>query len=161
MEQLPELTYLTPAKDLNMSIVISGKKSSDDDVIISLSHSSRGVNQDLTEYLVYEISEEADVDEEEVDQWRINMTLSYPYAQASGDLTLSVGDSHSGDVTTTRLIIVQEGTEVVPFFDPVPKSVKTYPGQDVLIDTLARGSIPISVSSFFIVEVVKFCEKCY
>ena len=143
MQPLPELTYLTPGENLNMSIVIT---SSEDDVIISLDHSFRGVHHDLTKHLVYELSKEPDIDEEEDSQWKIDMTLPYPYSQASGDLTLSVGNSHSGDVTATRLIIKQGGENVPPFFDPVPKSVKTYPGQDVLINTLARGSTPIIVS---------------
>ena len=154
MKPLPELTYLTPGKELNISIAIFGKTSSEDDFNISLGHTSRGINQDLTKYIVYELSEKDGMEDEEGDMsdeggslWELDMTLPYPYSQASGDLTLSVGDSHNGDTTTTRLIIVQEGTEVVPFFDPVPKSVKTYPGQDVLINTLARGSTPINVNS--------------
>ena len=154
MKPLPELTYLTPGKDLNMSIAIFGNASSEDDVKISLRHTFRGINQDFTPYLVYKLSEEdgmedeeGDIRDEEGSLWKLNMTLPYPYSQASGDLTLSVGDSHNGDVTSTRLIIVQEGKEVAPFFDPVPKSVQTYPGQDVLINTLAKGSSPISVNS--------------
>ena len=84
--------------------------------------------------------------EEDSDRsWQIDLTLPYPHSQASGDLTLSVGDSHSGDITTTRLVIGQEGKDVAPFFDPLPKSVKTYPGKDVLISTAARGSSPIEV----------------
>ena len=121
--------------------------------MISLEHSLGEVGQDFTKYLVNDISEEDSMDEEEGSRWKIDMTLPYPYSQASGDLTLSVGDSRSGDVTTTRLIIKQEGQEMAPFFDPVPKSVKTYPGQDVLINTLARGTTPIDVSSHFHVEL--------
>ena len=128
-----------------MNVTISGSISSEDDVIMSLGHSFRGVYRDLTEYMEYELSEEEDMDEEEVNQWRINMTLPYPHSQVSGDLTLSVGDNRSGDVTTTRLEFIQEGNEVAPFFDPVPKSVSTYHGQDVLINTQARGSLPLNV----------------
>ena len=129
-----------------MTITITGNISNEHDVKISLGHSSRGVQQDLTMYLTSEMSEEDEMDGEEGSLWKINMTLPYPYSQESGDLTLSVGDSNSGDVTTTRLIIKREGINMSPFFDPVPKSVKTYPGQDVLINTQARGSTPINVS---------------
>ena len=132
-----------------MSVTISGNISSGDGIIISLDHSSKGVNEDLTKHMVYDLSEEDEMDEEKGSLWELNMTLPYPYSQASGDLTLSVGDSDSGDFTSTRLIIVQEGENVPPFFDPVPKSVQTYPGQDVLINTLARGSTPINVSLNF------------
>ena len=129
-----------------MTIQITCNISSEDDVVISLDHAFRGVKEDLTKYLVYELLEENSMDEEEGSLWELNMTLPYPYSQASGDLTLNVEDSHSGDVTTTRLIIKQEGHEMAPFFDPVPKSVQTYPGQDVLINTRVRGSTPINVS---------------
>ena len=132
-----------------MSIKITGIISNENDITISLGHSARGVYQDLTEHLVYELSEEDETDEEEDRIWKINMSLPYPYSQASGDLTLSVGDSHGGDITTTRLIIMKEeneGKEVAPFFDPVPTSVKTYSGQDVLINTRVNGSTPIKVS---------------
>ena len=132
-----------------MTITITGSISNEDDVIIALGHSSRGVYQDITEFLVSELSEEHAMDEEGISTWAVDMTLPYPNSQASGDLTLSVGDSRSGDVTTTRLIIREEGNEekeVAPFFDPVPKSVKPYSGQDVLINTRTRGSTPINVS---------------
>ena len=131
-----------------MSIAILANISSEDDVIISLGHSFKGVYQDLTKYLVYEMSEEDEMEKNESSLWTINMTLPYPYSQASGDLALIVRDSDSGDSTATRVIILQEGEERMPFFDPVPKSVKTYPGQDVLINTRARGSTPIDVSCY-------------
>ena len=146
MKPLPKETYLAPGEELNMTITITGNISNEHDVKISLGHSSKGVQQDLTKYLTSEMSEEDEMDGEEGSLWKINMTLPYPYSQESGDLTLSVGDSHSGDVTSTRLIIKQEGINMSPFFDPVPKSVKAYPGQDVLINTQARGSTPINVS---------------
>ena len=148
MEPLPEETYLTPGEDLNMSITISGSISSEDDLTVSLGHSLRGSYQDITEYLEFELFEMDDMDEGEGSMWKIDMTLPYPHSQASGDLTLSVGDSHSGDVTTTRLVIMVEGKEVSPFFDPVPKSVQTYPSQDVLINTRVVGSTPINVSYY-------------
>ena len=130
-----------------MSVIVRGAILSEDDAIISLGHSLKGVYQDLSKYLVYELSEEDDMDKVEGSRWKIDMTLPYPYSQAAGDLTLSVGDSHSGDITTTRLIIMQEGKDVAPFFDPEPKSVQTYLGQDVLINTEAKGSTPLNVSS--------------
>ena len=152
VDPLPKVTYLTPGEDENMTISISGSIFSEDDVTFSLGHSLNGVYKDITEYLVYEISKEDEMaQEDEMDQdesnlWIIDMILPYPFSQASGDLILSVGDDHSGDVTTTRLITLEEGTEVSPFFDPEPKSVKNYPGQDVLINTRAMGSTPINVS---------------
>ena len=146
MKPLPKEIFLTPGEDLNMTITITGSISNEDDVIISLGHSSRGVYQDVTNYLVYELSEEDDMEEEEGSRWKIDMTLPYPHSQASGDLTLSVGDSCSGDVTTTRLIVAQEGKNMAPFFDPIPKSVQTYPDKDVLINTRAKGSTPLNVS---------------
>ena len=122
--------------------------SDEDDITVSLGHSSisKAVYQNLTKYIGFELSDEDETDEAESNLWKLNVTLPYPDSQASGDLTLSVGDNHSGDVTTTRLIIEQEGINMSPFFDPVPKSVKAYPGQDVLINTQARGSTPINVS---------------
>ena len=162
IEPLPEEIYLTPGEDLNMSIKING--SSKDDIIISLGHSSRGVYEDLTEHLVYEISKEEDGDEEDVDisMWKIDMILPYPFSQFSGDLTLNVGDKDSGDVTTTRLVVGQEGKDVSPFFDPVPKSQKAFTGQNVLINTKARGSAPITVSikyKIIFLEMVKLFAK--
>ena len=144
MKPLPEETHLTPGDDLDMSVTISGSISNEDDVTISLGHSFRGVYHDITKHLDYKLSED-DMEEEEGSRWKINMTLPYPHSQASGVLTLSVGDGHSGDVTTTRLVIVQKGKGMAPFFDPVPKSVKTYSGQDVLIDTRVKGSSPLEV----------------
>ena len=146
MKPLPEETLLTPGKELNMSITISGTISSEDDIIISMGHSLRAIYKDITDYLVYEMSEEDVLDDEEGSQWKIDMTLPYPFSQASGDLILSVGDSHSGDVTTTRLTSIQEGRDLEPFFNPAPISVETNPGQDVFINTRARGSAPINVS---------------
>ena len=125
-----------------MSVTISGSMNTEDDVTLSLGHSFKGVHEDLTKYLVYDLYKE----EEGRNQWKIDMTLPHPYSQASGDLTLSVGDSHSGDVTTTRLTIIQEGKEAAPFFDPVPKSAQASLGEDVLINTRAKGSVPINVS---------------
>ena len=146
VKPLPEETYLTPGEVLNMSITISGSISSEDDVIFALGHSLNGVYKDISECPVYELTEEVDSDSKEGSVWEINMTLPYPFSQVTGDFILSVGNSHSGDVTTTRLIIMEEGTEVAPFFDPVPKSVRTYYGQDVFINTQARGSTPLNVS---------------
>ena len=153
VKPLPKETYLTPGNDLNMSITVSGSISSEDDVIISLGHSLRGVYKDITNYLVYELSEEDDMDGEERHLWNIDMTLPYPFSQASGDLILSVGDSNGGDVTTTRLIIMQEGKDLAPFFDPVPKSVKTFHGEDVFINAQARGSTPLNVSVYCIMYI--------
>lgn len=134
-----------PGDDLNMSIIINTSVSTnEDDIILSLGHSFKGVQQNLTKYLAHELSKEGG-DEEDVRVWKIEMTLPYPYSQSSGDLTLSVGDNLSGDITSTRLIIGQEDDKA-PYFDPVPKSVKAYPGKDVLINTRAKGSSPINVS---------------
>ena len=146
MKHLPEETYVTPGQDLNMSVTFYSGISGEDDVTLFLGHSFRGVYQDLTEHLVYEISEEDEADEGEGSLWELDLILPYPYSQASGDLTLHVRDNQNGDVTTTRLIIVQDGKGTPPFFDPVPKSVQTYPGQDVLINTQTKGSTPIDVS---------------
>ena len=147
MKPLPEVTYLTPGEDLNTNVTISASITDEDEVIVSLGHSFRGVYQDLTEYLVYKVSQEDETDKEEGSMWEINMTLPYPHSQVSGDLTLSVGDNRSGDVTTTRLEFIHEGNELAPFFDPLPKSVSTYHGQDVLINTRARGSPPLNVNN--------------
>ena len=133
-----------PGEDLNMSITINASITSEDEIILSLGHSSKGVYQNLTKYLAYEISE--DDDEETSRYWKIDMTLPYPHSQASGDLTLSVGDSHSGDITFTRLILTNGEKADAPFFDPAPKSVIINLGQDVLINTAVKGSAPIDVS---------------
>ena len=157
VKPLPEETHLMPGEDLNLSITINASIVSEDEITLSLGHSSNGLYEDLTDYLVYDlIKQDDDFDVDDVDDddeydvdgeiWDIDMTLPYPHSQASGDLTLSVGDSHSGDITTTRLVIGQEGKDVAPFFDPLPKSVKTHVGKDMLVNTRARGSTPITVS---------------
>ena len=149
MKPLPRETRLLPGDHLNMSITINASITSPDDITLSLGHSSRGIYEDLTNHLVSTISENEEPLEgaEDSRMWTINMTVPYPHSQASGDLTLSVGDKHSGDITSTRLVVGQEGNDVAPFFDPAPRSVKTYPGQYVLIDTEAKGSSPIKVTN--------------
>ena len=119
---------------------------------MSLGHSARGVYEDISKYIVYELSMEKDDtirDDESGKHWIIDVTLPYPYSQSSGDLILSVGDSHSGDITTTQLIIEQEEKEIAPFFDPLPRSVEAYTGDDVFINAGASGLFPISVSSYY------------
>lgn len=130
-----------------MSIKVNSSITSKDDFTVSLGHSSRGVYVDLTQNLVYEITKEEDSDEEEDDisMWKIDMTLPYPHSQASGDLTLSIGDNHSGDITTSHLIIGQDGNNDAPYFDPVPKSQKLFTGQNVLINTKVIGPTPLMV----------------
>ena len=149
VKPLPKQTHLTPGEDLNMSITINASiTSTQDDITVSLGHSARGDYEDLTKHMNYEISEDEN-EEEYVKTWKLNVSLPYPYSQSSGDVTLSVGDHHSGDITTTRLIIGQEGKDgkdISPFFDPVPKPQKAFTGQNVLIDTKAMGSTPITVN---------------
>ena len=148
---LPEETYLSPNEDLIMGINVSASRTFEDDIIISLGRSSRGVYEDLTQHITYKVSENEYDDVEKDDDgedWIVDITVPYPYSQVSGDLTLSVGDSHSGDITSTRLIIRQEGKEMTPYFDPAPKSIVASPGQDVLINTAAMGSTPFNVSVF-------------
>ena len=162
VKPLPKETYLKPGKDLNMSITIFADISGEEDVSISLGHSSRGVYQNLTEHLVYDLYEvAADEDEGEEENeagkmWNVDMTLPYPHSQASGDISLSVKDRHSGDFTTTQLIIRQEGKDRAPFFDPVPKSVETKTSEDALVDTRVRGSKPIKVGIF-----IYLCNNLY
>ena len=159
MKPLPEVTYLTPGEDLNMSITISGSISSEDDLTISLGHSIRGVYKDITEYLEYEIFEQDAMKDRESSHWKINMLLPYLFSEASGDLILSVGDTNSGDLTTTRLNTVHAGRQVQPFFDPVPKSVETYTGKDLLIDTRTMGSSPISVRLIIsVLQITRFIK---
>lgn len=149
MKPLPKETYLVPGDDLHMHIAINASITSTDEITLSLGHSSKGIYEDLTNYLVYKISEKEDeFDEGEDDSrlWNIDMQLPYPYSQSSGDLTLSVGDSLSGEITTTQLIIRQEEDNVAPFFDPAPRSVDSYPGEDVLINAEAMSSSPFHVS---------------
>ena len=131
-----------------MSVVINASITNEDDITISLGHSSRGIYHDLTKNVAYKLFEiETNEVEEDSDRsWQIDLTLPYPHSQASGDLTLSVGDSHSGDITSTRLIIRQDENEFSPYFDPVPRSVESHPGKDVFIPMSAMGSLPINVS---------------
>ena len=146
---LPEETYLSPNEDLNMGIKVSASRTFEADIIISLGRSSRGVYEDLTQHITYNVSEDEYDDVEKDDDgedWIVDITVPYPYSQASGDLTLSVGDSHSGDITSTRLIIRQDENEFSPYFDPVPRSVESHPGKDVFIPMSAMGSLPINVS---------------
>ena len=145
-----------------MSVVINASITNEDDITISLGHSSRGIYHDLTKNVAYKLFEiETNEVEEDSDRsWQIDLTLPYPHSQASGDLTLSVGDSHSGDITTTRLVIGKEGKDVAPFFDPLPKSVKAYTGQKVFINTEAKGSTPIKVSWIISIFIIAFKLNC-
>lgn len=147
IKPLPKQTLLTPGEDLSMNIEVNASVSSGNDIILSMGHSSRGLYQDLTDHLVYDISKDQ---KESADskKWNIDMTLPYPYSQASGDITLSVGDGYSGDITSSQLIIVQK-QDKAPYFDPAPKSVKSYPGRDVFIKTEAMGSSPLNVRIFY------------
>ena len=171
VKPLPEETHLMPGEDLNLSITINASIVSEDEITLSLGHSSSGLYEDLTDYLVYDlIKQDDDFDVDDVDDddeydvdgeiWDIDITLPHPHSQASGDLTLSVGDSHSGDITTTRLVIGKEGKDVAPFFDPLPKSVKAYTGQKVFINTEAKGSTPIKVSWIILIFIIAFKLNC-
>ena len=156
VKQLPEEIYLLPKEDLNMDISIATTIPSEDDIILSLKHSSRGVHKDLTKYIVYKVLKDTDDNEynqEKTRIWKINMTLPYPYSQASGGLTLSVKDDHSGDVTSTRLFISGEENDGAPFFDPAPKSLKSYVGDDLFIETGVKGFTPLIVSIMIIADV--------
>ena len=146
VKPLPKVTYLTPGKDLNMSITINASITSVDDIILSLEHSSEEVYENLTKYLIFKLTAEEENEEPSTGNWKINMTLPYPYCQTSGELNLIVRDSHSGDFTTTELIIRQDEDDKTPYFDPVPRSVKINPGQDVFINTRIKGTPSINVS---------------
>ena len=148
MKPLPKETYLTPWEDLKLGITINASITSKDEITISLGHSSKGIYQDITKFITFEISEIEDENKVDFNDqlWSVNVTLPYPYSQSSGDLILSVGDSHSGDITSTQLIIKQEEKESAPFFDPLPRSVEAYTGDDVFINAGASGLSPISVS---------------
>ena len=136
-----------PYEHLYMNITINASLTSKNDITLSLGRSIKGIYEDLTDNLVFDISEEEDKDlkEEYGDGrlWHIDMILPDPFSQSSGYLTLNVGDSHSGDITNTQLVM----KSTTPIFDPIPKSVKTYPGQDVFINTEAVGSSPFDVGS--------------
>ena len=155
VKPLPEEINIRPEEDLLMNVTISASIASEDEITVSLEHSARGVIEDLTKYLVYELStEEPDDDGREVTRnWKIDLTLPYPYSQSSGDITLNVKDDHSGDVTSTRLVIRQEGNNRTPFFDPVPKSVVGFSGDDVHFIAQARGSKPLIVSYLYKCEI--------
>ena len=152
VEPLPEETYLVPGEGLNMSITISAAISSKEEITLSLKHSSRDSHKDLTKYLEYQVLEETgdiEYNQDKTRKWKINMTLPYPHSQASGDLILTVKDDHSGDVTSTLLVMSQEANGGGPFFDPVPSSVQGYTGEDVLIAIGAKGLTPLIVSIIF------------
>ena len=168
MKQLPEESNLTPGDDLDMNVIISTTAISEDGITLSLKHYSDGIYNDLTKYLVYDLSDNTDdskYDKENARIWKIDMTLPYPHSQASGDLILSVKDDHSGGETSTRLVIAQEGNDGLPFFDPIPSSVTSYTGEDLFIETKVKGLTPLIVSIMIIVEVyfsalflVELCE---
>ena len=139
---------MVPGKDVEMNIeVYTSIIINKDDFTLSLGHSLKGIYEDITGYLLYEISEDKDGENRKYyrKMWKIDITLSYPFSGDLGHLILSIGDSHSGAITTTRPVIGEEKTLVKPFFDPVPRSVQTYPGQDVFINTLVNGYTPIKV----------------
>ena len=130
-----------------MSILVKASITSKDDIVVSLERYSEGIDENLTKYLVYELSA-VEGDKKEIEKgsqlWKIDMTLPYPQSQISGDLTLRVKDRHSGDLTTSRLSVQQEGN--VPFFHPEPQSVVAFIGEMVFVNSRARGSEPLIVS---------------
>ena len=77
----------------------------------------------------------------------LNGSLSMFDVQKEDAGTYKVEISNSAG-WANREIQVTVSQEVAPFFDPVPKSVKSYPGQDVFINTKAKGSTPINVSIY-------------
>ena len=77
----------------------------------------------------------------------LNGSLSIFDVQKEDAGTYKVQISNSAG-WANREIQVTVSQEVAPFFDPVPKSVKSYPGQDVFINTKAKGSTPINVSRY-------------
>ena len=159
MKPLPKETFVTPKEDMDLAITIKATLTSEDDLTVSMGHSVKGVYHDFTDNLVY-ILTEIDYDaptgeEEDVRMWEIDMVLTYPYSEVKGHLILSVGDSHSGGITTTRLVTELGEKLVAPFFDPVPESVFVFPDQDVLINTMAKGSTPIEVGINLLLACLK------
>ena len=149
VKPLPRETHLLHRKDLGLVITVYASITNADELNLSLGHSLRGLYEDITNYLLYKISEEKDVVNENNDgkTWKIDMTLSYPFSGDLGNLILSIGDSHSGGITTTRLVIGEEKELLVkPFFDPIPEDVIEVPGHDVMINSRAKGSTPIKVT---------------
>ena len=128
---------------------------SKDDISLSLKHSLNEVVQDLTDHLILEINDDGWVNEavRSRKKWIINMKLPHLYSRGTGNLILSVSDLHSTDITSTTLEFMQEAKGGAPIFDPAPKSVSAHTGQDVFINTRARGSTPIKVSITLIVGV--------
>ena len=140
--------------DLNMSITISTSSTNPDDITLSIGKYVKGYFDDLTEHIFYEFSKKVKEGEKrEVSIWQIDMDLSYPHAEGDGFIVLSVGDSRSGAITTTHLLHIQE--DKPPYFDPIPKSVVDYIGEDILIDTRAKGSSPIKVIIWYISAINK------
>lgn len=150
MKPLPEEIYLSPGENLDMSITIEANIAGEDEITLSLMHSSNDIHEDLTTNLIYELFEvhnkTIEYGETAGRYWKIDLTVPYPYSQSSGNLTLRVRDSRSGDITSTRLLIVQEEDEDTPFFDPAPKSVEAFTNDDVFVNAQARGSSPLTVS---------------
>ena len=149
VKPLPKETYLTPGEALDMSITISASIKSEDHIKISMGHSLKGKYEDVTKYLTHTFSEESKdkiEGEEDSKTWIVDMALSYPFGEDLGNLILSIGDNHSGGITTTRLFIGEDTTLVKPFFDPEPESIEADLGDDILIVTEAKGSSPIEVS---------------
>ena len=152
MKPLPQETILLLGKDFDITVTVSASITSEDDLKLSLGHSLRGIYEDITKYLVYNIYEEkAGKNEKGYDQlWKIDMTLPFIFSEDLGHLILSIGDNHSGGITTSRLVVGEERKLVKPFFDPVPKDVTGSLGEDMLIETQIRGSTPIEVNLYYI-----------
>ena len=145
VKPLPTKTHLLRGEDLDLFVTVYASIASEDDLTLSLGHSLRGLYEDITKHLVYKISEERDMVNTKDDgkMWNIDITLSYNFSDDLGHLILSIGDNHSGAITSTRLVI---GEGIKPFFDPIPEDVMSGPGLDVLIKTQVRGSTPIMVN---------------
>ena len=129
---------------MDLSVKFEGSIESEDELTVTLMNSLRGLNTELSKHLDWEITPVAGM----VDQYEFDATLPYPYSLNSGDMRLTIANEFGGDDSETVLNIEEMGSEDPPYFDPAPEDIKTYPNNNILLETRVRGSRPVKIDWF-------------
>ncbi|XP_063687572.1 uncharacterized protein LOC134820861 isoform X3 [Bolinopsis microptera] len=140
---LPAEIYITKGDDVDLSVKIEGTIESEDELSVTLYNSLRGLDTDLSKHLKWELSPVPNMP----DQYELEATLPYPYSLNAGNLRLTIANEHGADDTETVLNIEEMGSDP-PFFDPAPSDIKSYPNNNIMLETRVRGSRPVKIDWF-------------
>ena len=141
---LPAEIYITKGDDVDLSVKIEGTIESEDELTVTLYNSLRGLDTDLSKHLKWDITPVPNMP----DQYEFEATLPYPYSLNAGDLRLTIANENGADDTETVLNIEEMGSEDPPFFDPAPTDIKSYPNNNIMLETRVRGSRPVKIDWF-------------